>query len=140
MPSFQLAGVLVFSAIPFTAVKAIANSSLGESLRRRLEEKKKEAVENTSRFNAKAQKARADRYVCLIKLKTLCFDLYYEKANVCLVNICFLWFCSCKCAASGMDKNVPVGLVPSHMIILLTSLEISLGITDSTLQVLARIV
>ncbi|KAH0938610.1 hypothetical protein HID58_006071 [Brassica napus] len=56
----ELAGVLVFSAIPFTAVKAIANSSLGESLRRRLEEKKKEAVENASRFNAKAQKARAD--------------------------------------------------------------------------------
>ncbi|XP_019083402.1 PREDICTED: chlorophyll a-b binding protein of LHCII type 1-like [Camelina sativa] len=56
----ELAGVLVFSAIPFTAVKAIANSSLGESLRRRLEEKKKEAVENSSRFKAKAQKARTD--------------------------------------------------------------------------------
>ncbi|XP_048605238.1 chlorophyll a-b binding protein 7, chloroplastic-like isoform X2 [Brassica napus] len=56
----ELAGVLVFSAIPFTAVKVIANSSLGESLRRRLEEKKKEAVENATRFNAKAQKARAD--------------------------------------------------------------------------------
>lgn len=53
--------MLVFSAIPFTAVKAIANSSLGESLRRRLEERKKEAVENSSRFKAKAQKARIDR-------------------------------------------------------------------------------
>ncbi|CAH8294802.1 unnamed protein product [Eruca vesicaria subsp. sativa] len=56
----ELAGVLVFSAIPFTAVKAIANSSLGESLRQRLEERKKEAVENASRFKAKAQKAKAD--------------------------------------------------------------------------------
>uniref|UniRef100_A0A1J3EBE1 Chlorophyll a-b binding protein, chloroplastic n=1 Tax=Noccaea caerulescens TaxID=107243 RepID=A0A1J3EBE1_NOCCA len=56
----ELAGVLVFSAIPFTVVKAIANSSLGESLRRRLEERKKEAVENSSRFKAKAQKARDD--------------------------------------------------------------------------------
>jgi light-harvesting complex II chlorophyll a/b binding protein 7 len=56
----ELAGVLVFSAIPFTAVKAIANSSIGVSLRRRLEEKKKEAVENSSRFKSKAQEARND--------------------------------------------------------------------------------
>ncbi|KFK42074.1 hypothetical protein AALP_AA2G207800 [Arabis alpina] len=56
----ELASVLVFSAIPFTAVKAIANSSLGESLRRKLEERKKEAVENSTIFKAKAQKARID--------------------------------------------------------------------------------
>ncbi|PON54670.1 Chlorophyll A-B binding protein [Parasponia andersonii] len=54
----ELAGVLVFSAIPFTAVKAIANSPLGESLQRRLLEKKKLAVENSANFRALAQKAR----------------------------------------------------------------------------------
>ncbi|XP_061989060.1 chlorophyll a-b binding protein 7, chloroplastic isoform X2 [Rosa rugosa] len=54
----ELVGVVVFSAIPFTAVKAIANSALGESLQRRLEERKKVAVENSSRFRALAQNAR----------------------------------------------------------------------------------
>ncbi|XVF56126.1 hypothetical protein PTKIN_Ptkin06aG0091900 [Pterospermum kingtungense] len=54
----ELAGVLVFSAIPFTAVKAIANSPLGESLQRQLLEKKKEALDNSSKFRALAQKAR----------------------------------------------------------------------------------
>ena len=58
---FQLAGVLVFSAIPFTAVKAIANSPLGESLQRRLLEKKKEALSNSSKFRALADKARKER-------------------------------------------------------------------------------
>ncbi|KAK4338804.1 hypothetical protein RND71_040266 [Anisodus tanguticus] len=56
----ELAGVLVFSAIPFTAVKAIANSSFGETLRKRLEEKKKVAVENSAKFKALAQMARND--------------------------------------------------------------------------------
>ncbi|XP_024020124.1 chlorophyll a-b binding protein 7, chloroplastic isoform X2 [Morus notabilis] len=56
----ELAGVLVFSAIPFTAVKALANSPLGESLQRRLEERKKFAVENASKFKALAEKARKD--------------------------------------------------------------------------------
>lgn len=51
----------MFSAIPFTAVKAIANSAVGESLQRRLEERKKVAVENSSRFKALAQNARKRR-------------------------------------------------------------------------------
>ncbi|KAK8563367.1 hypothetical protein V6N13_007684 [Hibiscus sabdariffa] len=54
----ELAGVLVFSAIPFTAVKAIANSPLGDSLQRQLLERKKEAVANSSKFQALAQEAR----------------------------------------------------------------------------------
>ncbi|CAN4123145.1 unnamed protein product [Withania somnifera] len=54
----ELAGVLVFSAIPFTAVKAIANSTFGETLRKRLEERKKVAVENSAKFKALAQMAR----------------------------------------------------------------------------------
>lgn len=56
----ELAGVLVFSAIPFTAVKAIANSPLGELLQRRLEERKKVAVDNSSKFKALTEKARKD--------------------------------------------------------------------------------
>lgn len=56
----ELAGVLVFSAIPFTAVKAIANSPLGELLQRRLEERKKAAVDNSSKFKALTEKARRD--------------------------------------------------------------------------------
>ncbi|KAF3684810.1 putative F-box/LRR-repeat protein-like [Capsicum annuum] len=56
----ELAGVLVFSAIPFTAVKAIANSTFGETLRKRLEERKKVAVENSAKFKALAQMARND--------------------------------------------------------------------------------
>ncbi|KAJ7950466.1 Chlorophyll a-b binding protein, chloroplastic [Quillaja saponaria] len=58
----ELAGVLVFSAIPFTAVKAIANSPLGESLQRRMEERKKYAVENSSKFKALAEKARKESF------------------------------------------------------------------------------
>ncbi|TQD83400.1 hypothetical protein C1H46_031045 [Malus baccata] len=54
----ELVGVVVFSAIPFTAVKAIANSALGQSLQKRLEERKKLAVENSSTFRASAQIAR----------------------------------------------------------------------------------
>ncbi|XP_059461625.1 chlorophyll a-b binding protein 7, chloroplastic [Corylus avellana] len=56
----ELAGVLIFSAIPFTAVKAIANSPLGESLQRRMEQTKKFAVENSSKFKALAEKARKE--------------------------------------------------------------------------------
>ncbi|GMI63369.1 light-harvesting complex B7 [Hibiscus trionum] len=58
----ELAGVLVFSAIPFTAVKAIANSPLGDSLQRQLLERKKEALDNSSKFQALAQKARNDSF------------------------------------------------------------------------------
>ncbi|KAE8661210.1 hypothetical protein F3Y22_tig00116937pilonHSYRG00133 [Hibiscus syriacus] len=57
----ELAGVLVFSAIPFAAVKVIANSPLGESLQRQLLKTKKEALENSSRVQASAQKARNER-------------------------------------------------------------------------------
>lgn len=52
--------MLVFSAIPFTAVKALANSPLGESLQRRLQDRKKLAVQNASKFRALTQKARND--------------------------------------------------------------------------------
>ncbi|XP_058725445.1 chlorophyll a-b binding protein 7, chloroplastic isoform X2 [Vicia villosa] len=54
----ELAGVLLFSAIPFTAVKAIANSPLGESLQRKMEDTKKFALQNSSKFKAQAQRAR----------------------------------------------------------------------------------
>ncbi|KAG0461410.1 hypothetical protein HPP92_021707 [Vanilla planifolia] len=54
----ELAGVLILSAIPFTAVKAVANSSLGEKLRRRLEESKKSAQESSSRFKELSRHAR----------------------------------------------------------------------------------
>ena len=57
----KLAGVLIFSAIPFTAVKAIANSPLGESLQSRMEENKKAAVKNSSKFKALAEKAKNER-------------------------------------------------------------------------------
>lgn len=50
----------MFSAIPFTAVKALANSPLGESLQRRLQDRKKLAVQNASKFRALTQKARND--------------------------------------------------------------------------------
>ncbi|CAJ1972626.1 unnamed protein product [Sphenostylis stenocarpa] len=58
----ELVGVLLFSAVPFTAVKAIANSPLGKSLRRKMEERKKFAVENSSKFKALANKARKESF------------------------------------------------------------------------------
>ncbi|KAK4804007.1 hypothetical protein SAY86_003824 [Trapa natans] len=58
----ELAGVLVFSAIPFTAVKTIANSPLGESLQKRMEDRKRFAVENSSKFKAMAEKARKESF------------------------------------------------------------------------------
>lgn len=58
---FKFAGVLVFSAIPFTAVKAIANSPLGEILQRRMEERKKIEVVNASKFKKLSKQARMDR-------------------------------------------------------------------------------
>ncbi|XP_026658469.1 chlorophyll a-b binding protein 7, chloroplastic isoform X1 [Phoenix dactylifera] len=58
----ELAGVLIFSAIPFTAVKAVANSSLGEGLRQRMEETKKVAVESSARFKSLAKKAREESF------------------------------------------------------------------------------
>lgn len=59
----QLAGVLVFSAVPFTAVKAIANSPVGEWLQIRMIETKKAALQDSSRFKALAEKARDERYI-----------------------------------------------------------------------------
>ncbi|KAF5747266.1 chlorophyll a-b binding protein of LHCII type 1 [Tripterygium wilfordii] len=54
----ELAGVLVFSAIPFTAVKAIANSPLGGTLQRRLQQRKRLAVQEASKLRDLAEKAR----------------------------------------------------------------------------------
>ncbi|KMT19383.1 hypothetical protein BVRB_1g013790 isoform B [Beta vulgaris subsp. vulgaris] len=54
----ELVGVLVFSAIPFSAVKAIANSPLGEKLQRRLQDQKSAAVEDSMQRNNLAQMAR----------------------------------------------------------------------------------
>uniref|UniRef100_A0A7N0UNP7 Uncharacterized protein n=1 Tax=Kalanchoe fedtschenkoi TaxID=63787 RepID=A0A7N0UNP7_KALFE len=57
----MLAGVVVFSAVPFTLVKAIANSPLGETLQRRMEQNKKVALKNSAKFKALAEKARKMR-------------------------------------------------------------------------------
>ncbi|KNA17651.1 hypothetical protein SOVF_078010 [Spinacia oleracea] len=54
----EVAGVLVFSAIPFTAVKAIATSPLGETLQKRLLLQKSAAVEDSIQRNKLAQLAR----------------------------------------------------------------------------------
>ncbi|CAO2817431.1 unnamed protein product [Amaranthus hypochondriacus] len=54
----ELAGVVVFSAIPFTTVKVIANSPLGERLQRRLSEQKSVAVQESIQRNKIAQLAR----------------------------------------------------------------------------------
>jgi light-harvesting complex II chlorophyll a/b binding protein 7 len=53
--------VLVFSAIPFTVVKALANSPLGARLRRRLEDRKAAAVAETDALRAAARDARNNR-------------------------------------------------------------------------------
>ena len=57
----ELAGVLVFSAIPFTAVKALANSPLGARLRRRLEDRKAAAAAEADALRAAARGARNNR-------------------------------------------------------------------------------
>ncbi|KAL8491586.1 hypothetical protein ACS0TY_023253 [Phlomoides rotata] len=56
----EVAGVLVLSAIPFTAVKAIANSPLGEELQRRMAEKKKLYEDNSAKLKALSDKARTE--------------------------------------------------------------------------------
>ncbi|XP_051118165.1 chlorophyll a-b binding protein 7, chloroplastic [Andrographis paniculata] len=56
----EVAGVLVFSAIPFTAVKAIANSPLGAALQRRMEEKKQFYKDNSSKLKALSEKAKTE--------------------------------------------------------------------------------
>ncbi|KAL2895163.1 Chlorophyll a-b binding protein 7 chloroplastic [Bienertia sinuspersici] len=57
----ELAGVLVFSAIPFTAVKAVANSPLGETLQKRLQDQKSAALEESIQRNKFAEIARNRR-------------------------------------------------------------------------------
>ncbi|KAK9164827.1 hypothetical protein Scep_000018 [Stephania cephalantha] len=54
----ELAGVLIFSALPFTAVKAIANTSLAKTLQNRMLQTKTRALQNSSQFKALAQRAR----------------------------------------------------------------------------------
>ncbi|KAM3256786.1 hypothetical protein ACQJBY_049294 [Aegilops geniculata] len=61
----ELAGVLVFSAVPFTAVKAIANSPLGASLRRRLESRKASAAAEADALRAAAREARSSSFEIL---------------------------------------------------------------------------
>lgn len=58
----ELVGVLVFSAAPFMAVKAIANSSVGVRLRMRMENRKMEEVSKGKEFKAAAAKAREESY------------------------------------------------------------------------------
>jgi light-harvesting complex II chlorophyll a/b binding protein 7 len=57
----EVAGVVIFSAIPFTVVKAIANSSLGEQLRFRLEQTKKSALKEENALRALSKQARETR-------------------------------------------------------------------------------
>jgi len=54
--------VLVFSAIPFTAVKALANSPLGARLRRRLEDRKAVAAAEADALRAAARDARDNSF------------------------------------------------------------------------------
>ncbi|XP_026394824.1 chlorophyll a-b binding protein 7, chloroplastic-like isoform X1 [Papaver somniferum] len=54
----EIAGVVIFSAIPFTAVKAIANSSIGQTLQRRMLITKNASLQNSSYFKDLADKAR----------------------------------------------------------------------------------
>lgn len=62
----KLAGVVVFSAVPFTVVKAIANSPLGERLQRKMKESKKISLSNSTEFKALAQRARNKRYMLML--------------------------------------------------------------------------
>ncbi|KAG8044218.1 hypothetical protein GUJ93_ZPchr0221g7046 [Zizania palustris] len=55
----ELAGVLVFSAVPFTAVKVLANSPLGARLRRRLEDRKAAAAAEADALRAASRQARS---------------------------------------------------------------------------------
>eukprot|EP01018_Ginkgo_biloba_P032167 Gb_21134 [translate_table: standard] len=56
----ELAGVLVFSAIPFTAVKAIANSPLGARLQERMQATKSSAIERAPEIKAATERAREE--------------------------------------------------------------------------------
>ncbi|XP_026404366.1 chlorophyll a-b binding protein 7, chloroplastic-like isoform X1 [Papaver somniferum] len=59
----EIAGVVIFSAIPFTAVKAIANSSIGQTLQRRMLITKNASLQNSSYFKDLADKARQASYL-----------------------------------------------------------------------------
>ncbi|KAH9302832.1 hypothetical protein KI387_014415, partial [Taxus chinensis] len=56
----KLAGVLIFSAIPFTAVKAIANSPLGTRLQERMQETKLSSIKEAPKRKAALDRARRD--------------------------------------------------------------------------------
>ncbi|GLJ22960.1 hypothetical protein SUGI_0433180 [Cryptomeria japonica] len=56
----ELAGVLIFSAIPFTAVKAIANSPLGAQLQDRMQQTKLSAIKEAPQREAALSRARND--------------------------------------------------------------------------------
>ncbi|KAL5707327.1 Chlorophyll a-b binding protein 7 [Ranunculus cassubicifolius] len=58
----EVAGVVIFSSIPFAAVKAIANSSIGANLQKRMLETKSAAVQNSINFKASAQQARNNSF------------------------------------------------------------------------------
>ncbi|KAF3788927.1 Chlorophyll a-b binding protein of LHCII type I [Nymphaea thermarum] len=58
----EVAGVIVFSAFPFTVVKAIANSSLGAALQERMQATKAADVANYSKKRALAETARAESF------------------------------------------------------------------------------
>jgi hypothetical protein len=60
--SVQLAGVVVFSAFPFTIVKAIANSSIGEQLQQRMLETKAVAKQEAGAARAAESNARDTRF------------------------------------------------------------------------------
>jgi hypothetical protein len=58
----QLAGVVLFSAFPFTIVKAIANSSIGEQLQQRMLETKAVAKQEAGAARAAESNARDTRF------------------------------------------------------------------------------
>nr|ADE76510.1 unknown [Picea sitchensis] len=61
----ELAGVLIFSAIPFTAVKAIANSPLAARLQERMQGTKSLAMKEAPEREAATQRARKESYEVL---------------------------------------------------------------------------
>ena len=63
--SLQLAGVLIFSATPFVAVKAFASSSVGESLQRRLLVRKEEDRKQAEAVKKAREEAKQERSVAM---------------------------------------------------------------------------
>lgn len=58
----ELAGVLIFSAFPFTIVKAIANSSLGRQLQEQMQESKIAARNKATEIELAKKKAREESF------------------------------------------------------------------------------